>query len=124
MEGSEMADGMELLALADRIERLMAADHVDRDEADGILVTHADEIVAALRAYAWRPFETVPDGEHVLLNFKYGERGIGGMETATVYNDDGRISYWTHGGPNSGIDIDWQNNEQPTHWRPLGDPPT
>jgi hypothetical protein len=71
----------------------------------------------------WQPIETVPEGEHVLLYWAYGERGNGGMEAATVYWEDGRskLGYWTHGGPNSGID--WGSDELPTHWMPLPEPP-
>lgn len=36
----------------------------------------------------WRPIETLSYGEHVLLWFPRGERGNGGMETATIYEDD------------------------------------
>jgi hypothetical protein len=72
----------------------------------------------------WRPIDTVPDGEHVLLWFPDGERGIGGIEAATVFHkDDGSLDHhgWTHGGPNSGSD--WEFCEQPTRWRPLPAPP-
>lgn len=70
----------------------------------------------------WRPIETVPQGEHVLLYWPEGERGNGGMECATVYHGD-PMSFWTHGGPNSGLDWEPRNDEKPTHWMPLPDPP-
>lgn len=70
----------------------------------------------------WKPIETAPEGEHILLWFPVGERGVGGIEAATIFREGGRIvSFWTHGGPNSGFD--WDSNEQPTHWMPLPEPP-
>lgn len=71
----------------------------------------------------WQPMKTALDGEHILLWFPNGERGIGGIEAATIYrNSDGQWDCgWTHGGPNSGSD--WELSEQPTHWMPLPDPP-
>ena len=72
----------------------------------------------------WQPIETLPEGEHVLLWFPHGERGIGGIEAATVYRDlDGNFDDvgWTHGGANSGGD--WQFCEMPTHWMRLPEPP-
>lgn len=80
----------------------------------------------------WHPIETVPISEHVLLWFPTGESGIGGMECATVYWDDGewmppdgehKLSFWTHGGPNAGDDWEPVNGEMPTHWRRLPVPP-
>jgi hypothetical protein len=71
----------------------------------------------------WQPFETVPEGEHVLLFFREGERGNGGIECATVFKSEddplGPYSFWTHGGPNSGGDWFPRDNELPTHWMPL-----
>lgn len=73
----------------------------------------------------WQPIETVPEGEHVLLWFPKGERGNGGIECATIFKGDtihpSGMSFWTHGGPNSGSD--WDPEEAPTHWQPLPDPP-
>lgn len=70
----------------------------------------------------WQPIETCPPGVHVLLYFPQGERGNGGMETATLYADGkgDKLSLdhgWTHGGANAGSDFDFY--EEPTHWRPL-----
>jgi len=74
----------------------------------------------------WQPIETLPMGEHVLLWFPKGERGVGGMECATVFVEDdgfGKIWYfWTEGGPNSGSD--WSAPEAPTRWMRLPPPPT
>lgn len=78
----------------------------------------------------WQPIETVPEGEHVLLYWPEGEKGLGGMECATVFfepdgwNGGSRYAYWTHGGPNSGIDWNARDNEEPTHWMPLPPPPS
>jgi len=71
----------------------------------------------------WQPIETVPWGQHVLLYFPNGERGIGGIETATLYEDDPDplLCGWTHGGANAGSD--WGLCERPTHWMPLPEPP-
>ena len=69
----------------------------------------------------WRPIDTVPEGEQVLVWFERGQRGVGAMECAVVFKGDanapGGYSLWTHGGPNSGSD--WQLDSAPTHWRPL-----
>lgn len=77
---------------------------------------------------AWQSIETVPTGVHVLLYWPYGERGNGGIETATVYRGiepmHDPLSFWTHGGPNSGADWMPANNEMPTHWMPLPAPPS
>jgi hypothetical protein len=74
---------------------------------------------------SWEPIETMPEGEHVLLWWPEGERGVGGMECATVYKDhnpNGEWSYWTHGGPNAGLDWAPRDNERPTHWRAIAPP--
>ena len=67
----------------------------------------------------WQSIDTVPEGEHVLLFFPNGEKGNGGIETATVFRDESPngFSYWTHGGPNAGGD--WETREAPTHWMRL-----
>lgn len=79
----------------------------------------------AQKAGSWQPIETLPEGEHILLWFPNGERGVGGMETGTVFRnyDDGSLDSgaWTHGGPNSGSD--WEFCEPPTLWMPLPEPP-
>lgn len=80
----------------------------------------------------WQLFETVPEGVHVLLYFPNGEKGIGGIECATVYRDEPHLdngvcphlkgfSFWTHGGTNSGSD--WYPDELPSHWMLLPEPP-
>lgn len=74
----------------------------------------------------WQKIETLPEAEHVMLWFPDGERGIGGIECATVFfgeRPEDEWSYWTHGGPNSGIDWYPRNNERPSHWMPLPEPP-
>lgn len=75
----------------------------------------------------WQPIETLPEGVHVLLWFPKGERGIGGMETATVYREpDGPsrcgYAFWTHGGPNAGSE--WDTDEAPTLWMHIEPPVT
>lgn len=75
----------------------------------------------------WRPIDTLPEGESVLLWFPHGEKGIGGMECAMVFFGDTQsptgMSFWTHGGPNSGSDWEPRDGEKPTHWMPLPPPP-
>lgn len=73
----------------------------------------------------WFPIESLPEGRNVLLYFPYGEKGVGGMECAMVFRSelDGSWSYWTHGGPNSGSDWEPRDDERPTHWMPLPEPP-
>lgn len=71
----------------------------------------------------WLPLETYIEGYHALLYFPKGEKGVGGIEAATAYRDEGRLlGGWTHGGPNSGSDFDFC--EEPTYWMPLPAPPT
>ncbi|HXT81363.1 MAG TPA: hypothetical protein VN702_17490 [Acetobacteraceae bacterium] len=72
----------------------------------------------------WQPIETIPEGVHVLLYFPVGERGSGGIEAATVLRAGDGFSYWTHGGPNSGMDWYPHDNEMPSHWAALPEPPT
>ena len=73
----------------------------------------------------WQPIDAAPEGEHILLWFPNGERGIGGIEAGTIFRDviTGKwdTCAWTHGGPNSGYD--WSFTEQPTHWMPLPESP-
>jgi hypothetical protein len=75
----------------------------------------------------WQPIETAPEGEHILLYWQSGERGNGGMECAMIFREDPisptGMSFWTHGGPNAGIDWEPRDGEQPTHWMPLPEPP-
>lgn len=76
----------------------------------------------------WQPIETLPEAEHVALWFPKGERGVGGIECATVYLEgDGGFSktgmaFWTHGGPNAGTDWEPRNEEKPTRWARLNEP--
>ena len=72
----------------------------------------------------WQPIETAPGGRHILIWFPKGETGNGNMETATICRDENEpfgMSFWTHGGPNSGSD--WEAFEAPTKWRDLPPPP-
>jgi hypothetical protein len=75
----------------------------------------------------WQPIETAPEGEHVLFYWPHGEKGVGGMECATMFRGDvwssTGMSFWTHGGPNSGTDWEPRDGENPTHWQPLPEPP-
>lgn len=67
----------------------------------------------------WFDIASVPEGVPVQLFWEYGERGVGGQESAMVFrNPEGGFSFWTHGGPNSGSDWEPANREMPTHWRP------
>ena len=73
----------------------------------------------------WQPIGTLPVGEHVALYFPKGERGVGGIECATVFVDDispTGMSFWTHGGPNSGSDWEPADGERPTHWARIEPP--
>lgn len=74
----------------------------------------------------WQPIETLPEGEHVALYWPEGEKGAGGIECATVFFNDYAsptgMSFWTHGGPNSGLDWEPRDSEKPTHWARLNAP--
>ncbi len=113
----------------DLVERVARAIVARRNLPSGCDINWAifrEDARAAIAAMpGWEPIATVPEGTHVLLWFPLGERGVGGMETAMVFrgypDNPGGLSYWTHGGPNSGSD--WEPREPPTHWRHLPDLP-
>lgn len=74
----------------------------------------------ALPVSVWLTMDSYADGNHALFYWPQGERGIGGMETATLYRSDhGHWFYWTHGGPNGGMDFEPRNDERPTAWMRL-----
>jgi hypothetical protein len=74
----------------------------------------------AVEPFVWHPSETLPEGEVVALWLEEGERGNGGMVVAMVFfgadDDPDRWTYWTHGGPNGGSDVDMPHGEKPTKW--------
>jgi hypothetical protein len=72
----------------------------------------ANEMAADVKT-GWLPIETVPEGRHVLFYFPNGDRGVGGMEAATIYDRDELDCGWSHGGANSGSDLGFC--EKPTH---------
>ncbi|HEX3587773.1 MAG TPA: hypothetical protein VH024_17370 [Candidatus Angelobacter sp.] len=91
-----------------------------------------DQVVAdVVEAYAsalipqgsWFPIASLPEGRHVMLYWPHGERGGGGVECATVFRDGDTWSYWTHGGPNAGSDWEPRDDEKPTLWKPIQEPP-
>lgn len=91
---------------------------------DGCVVTDIRRLEAAPIG-EWQPIETYRDGDFVLFWFPYGEKGIGGIESAMAFRDDDGVIRrgWSHGGPNSGWDFDFC--EPPTMWakppdRPVG----
>ena len=49
----------------------------------------------------WKPIETVPHGQRVLLWLEKGEKGNGEIAVGIVFpEDDGMVDYyWTWGGP-------------------------
>lgn len=72
----------------------------------------------------WLNIESAPEGTHIMIFFPKGEKGAGGIECATIFKNEDGYSFWTHGGPNGGLDWDPRDNEMPTHWRPLPSFPT
>ena len=72
----------------------------------------------------WQPIESYIDGFHALFYWPRGERGNGGVETAMLFRQGDDWNYWTHGGPNSGMDWEPRYDERPSHWMPLPDPPS
>lgn len=82
-----------------------------------------------MSAADWQTIDTAPEGEMVLCYCPKAHRGQPSCEVLMVYHGDhdpqhasGR-SYWTNGGPNGGDDMDFEEGEEPTHWRPLPDFP-
>ncbi len=110
------------------IVQMTASD--DKIICDHVKNVHAklNEAICALPdADGWQPIETAPEGEHIMLYWPEGEKGVGGIECATIYKTDywalTGYDYWTHGGPNAGLDWEPRNSEKPTHWHPLPKPP-
>lgn len=106
-------------------EAEIAVSLLHRWDRDGKIVRLAHMLDAFAARGRWQPISEAPEGEHVLLWFPKGERGIGGVECGTFWREpDGSIEcFWTHGGPNSGGDWEARDGEQPTHWQPLPRPP-
>lgn len=74
----------------------------------------------------WRPMETAPEHEPILVWVPEINRGLDSAEVVILLRADddpsGRgYSLWTNGGPNGGGDLDFER--APTHWMPLPDPP-
>lgn len=67
----------------------------------------------------WRPIETHPKQEPVLLWVPDGPCGHPVVEVGEFWGDDEYACWWSNGGPNAGDDLDWQ----PTHWMPRPGPP-
>jgi hypothetical protein len=76
----------------------------------------------------WQPIETAPEGEPVLCFCPKAHRGLDSCEVLVIvhggddFHKSGR-SYWTNGGPNAGDDMDFPQDQEPTHWMPLPEPP-
>lgn len=72
-----------------------------------------------------QPIETAPEGELVLCFCPKAHRGLDSWEVLMVFHgNSGAIhrsgrSYWTNGGPNGGDDVNFDPDEEPTHWLPL-----
>lgn len=73
----------------------------------------------------WQPTETAPEGDLVLWFCPKAHRGLPSCEVLMRFNDPlyGE-SFWTNGGPNAGDDVDFAEDERPTHWMPLPPPPS
>lgn len=90
----------------------------DEAIAVALLGTAADgDTVIITIDKSWEPIETVPRGKRVELFLPSGEKGNGEIAVGMICTDPGEPidHYWTWGGPNSGMDIDYV----PTHWRAL-----
>lgn len=123
-------EGIQAMTTPDLLDEVARAirDALNQEGWEGVTDCEYEVMARALRQVVenevekrmgWRPIGSLEDGEHVLLYFQHGERGVGGIESGTVFRYDDQWSYWTHGGPNSGLDWYPRDNENPTHWMPL-----
>ena len=81
--------------------------------------------ISALVEDAWRPIETAPDCEPILVWCPGQHRGIDSAEVVVLYHDasaEWGFDLWTNGGSNAGDEM-WLA-DRPTHWMPLPKPPT
>jgi len=71
----------------------------------------------------WKPIETAPENEMVLIWADKLNRGLPSAEVVMIFkHGDGPAawSYWTNGGPNAGDDLWFE--VPPSHWAPLNPP--
>jgi hypothetical protein len=73
-------------------------------------------------APGWRPIDTAPEAQPILVNAPAAHRGLDSCEVVVVCRIDGEITFWTNGGPNGGDDLSFEDGE-PTHWMPLPEAP-
>lgn len=78
----------------------------------------------------WQPIETAPEFEPILVTAPKANRGHDSCEVVVLVRHpeyegpDGKLfSFWTNGGPNGGSDLWFDEEEYPTHWMPLPNPP-
>lgn len=78
----------------------------------------------------WKPMSTAPEHDPILVWVPEINRGGDSIEVVIIIRDDpdgpadpsGRgYSIWSNGGPNGGIDLDFERD--PTHWAPMPDGP-
>lgn len=112
---------------------------VDRDGSVAVdFAAGAAAVATAIRAHpadgrpvpddGWMPIATAPEGDLVLCYCPAAHSGIPSCEVLMVFHGGDQIhqsgrSYWTNGGPNGGSDLNFDADEEPTHWRALPAPP-
>ncbi len=79
------------------------------------------ELARLLDTRVWHPIETAPRDRYILLLESDEPIWAGNMEVGCWYGgDDG--CFWSSGGPNGGLELDFDGTRKFTHWMELPQP--
>ncbi len=67
----------------------------------------------------WQPIETAPSDRYILLLDRSRPAWDGNMEVGKWFGDASNGCWWSSGGPNGGLELEFDF----THWMPLPPPP-